>query len=166
MDALEALRTRRSVRAYEKRPVSREDLETLVDCGRLAASARNAQPWEFIVVTEQDGLEDLAKLADNGKFIAGAGACIAVCCEDSDYYLEDGCAATQNILVAAHAMGLASCWVAGDKKSYAEKVRALLGAPEGYKLVSLIAVGYAKQILNPVKRPLEDVIHWEHFTGA
>jgi len=166
MDALEALRTRRSVRAYENRPVSKEDLETLVDCGRLAATARNAQPWEFIVVTEEDGLRALAKLADNGKFIADAAACIAVFCEDSDYYLEDGCAATQNILVAACALGLASCWVAGDRKPYAEKVCALLGAPAGYKLISLVPVGYSSETPNPVKRPLEDVIHWEHFTGA
>lgn len=166
MDALEALRTRRSVRTYEKRPVSKEDLETLVDCGRLAATARNAQPWEFIVVTEDEVLRSLAKLADNGKFIAEAPACIAVFCEDSDYYLEDGCAATQNILVAACALGLASCWVAGDRKPYAEKVCALLGAPAGYKLISLIPVGYSSEKPTPVKRPLEDVIHWEHFTGA
>ncbi len=163
MDAIEALRTRRSVRLYEPLPVERTKLETMVDCGRLAATARNGQVWEFVVVTEAEGRKRIAAVAENGRFIADAGACIAVFCQESNYYLEDGCAATQNMLVAGRALGLGTCWVAGDKKAYAEKVRELLGAPQGYKLVSLIAVGYAAQTPAPIKRELTDVLHWEQF---
>ncbi|HPO14600.1 MAG TPA: nitroreductase family protein [Candidatus Hydrogenedentes bacterium] len=163
MDAIEALTTRRSVRIYESKPVPESLLETMVDCGRLAATARNAQVWEFVVVTTAEGRSQIAEAADHGKFIANAGACIAVFCRESDYYLEDGCAATQNMLVAARALGLGTCWVAGDKKAYAEKVRTILSVPAGYNLVSLIAVGYPAQVPIPIKRELQEVLHWERY---
>ena len=69
-------------------------------------------------------------------------ACILVFCGNGTWYLEDGAAATENILVAAQACGLGSCWVDGDKKPYAETVRQEAGTPEGYKLVSMVALGY------------------------
>ena len=164
MDALEALRTRRSVRNYDRdRTVSDADLKTMVDCARLAASARNAQPWEFVVVRDPSMRVQLARLATNGAFIADAPACIAVFCQKSDYFLEDGCAATQNLLIAARALGLGSCWVAGHRKPYADAVRQLLGAPDNMLLVSLVAVGYPLSVPSPAKRPLADVLHWEKF---
>lgn len=163
MDALEALRTRRSVRAFEPRPVERGVVETIVDCGRLAASARNEQPWEFVAVTSDETRRRVADAANHGKHIADAPVCIAVLSGAADYYLEDGSAATQNMLVAARACGLGACWVAGDKKDYAETVRDLLGAPAEYRLVSLIALGYPASVPSPKKRPLDEVLHWEHF---
>ncbi len=164
MDAIEALRQRRSVRAYDKDcPVSAEELETIVDCGRLAASARNTQPWEFVVVTSAEMRRAIAEAANHGKFIADAPACVAVFCQEGDYWLEDGCAATQNMLVAARALGLGSCWVAGAKKDYAVRVAALLGAPQGMRLVSLVSVGRAAVAPAPVKRALPQVLHWERF---
>jgi nitroreductase len=163
MEAIEALKTRRSVRMYENKPVTNALLETIVDCGRLAASARNVQPWEFVVVTNADVQKKIADMAPHGRFIADAAACIAVVCKDSEYYLEDGSAATQNMLLAAHALGLGSCWVAGDRKPYAGAVQTLLNLPAGYKLISLVVVGYAAQIPAPAKRSLNEVIHWETF---
>lgn len=163
MDALEVLKTRRSVRAFTPDPVSRQVLEDLVDCGRLAATAINIQPWEFIVVTSTEGRKCPSDITDHGKFIEDAPACIVVLCKDTKYYLEDGSAATQNILVAARAHGLGACWVAGDKKPYADDIRAAVGAPEGYRLISLIAVGKPAQDPHPGKRPLAEVMHWERF---
>jgi len=164
MDAIEALKTRRSIRAYTAAPVSREMIEKIVDCGRMAASARNLQPWEFVVVTERGKLQWLASIAQFGKHIGTAGACILVFCETSSrWYLEDGSAATQNMLVAAHALGLSTCWVDGDKKDYAETVRREAGAPERYKLVSMIPVGYPAESTQAPKRPLAEVLHWERF---
>jgi nitroreductase len=164
MDALDALRGRRSVRAYDAgRPVTREQIETIADCGRLAATARNVQPWEFIVITDPAVRAAIAALAVNGPFIADAPVCIAVTCQEGSYYLEDGCSATENLLLAAHALGLASCWVAGDKKPYAAAVADLLGVPKDYRLVSLVAVGHAASVPHPAKRPLSEVLHWEKF---
>lgn len=163
MDALEALKTRRSVRAYQPHPVPPQVLADLVDCGRLAASAINIQPWEFVVVTSEEARKAIAALTDYGKFIAHAPACIAVLSRAVKYYLEDGSAATQNILLAAHAHGLGACWIAGDKKPYADDIRRLLGAPEGFKLVSLVALGYPNERPAKEKRALEDVLHWETY---
>lgn len=163
-DALQVLRERRTVRVYdESKPVSREILETIVDCGRLACTARNEQPWEFVVITDPATRTRIASLAQNGKHIANAAACIAVFCGDTRYYVEDGSAATQNILNAAWALGLGGCWVAGDKKDYAGEIRDLLGAPADKKLVSLIALGHPAAFPAPQKRALKDVLHWERY---
>ena len=163
MDAIEALKSRRSVRAYQPHPAPRQVLADLVDCGRLAASAINIQPWEFVVVTSHEMRQAIADLTDHGRFIAQAAACIAVLSRPVKYYLEDGSAATQNILLAAHAHGLGACWIAGDKKPYADAIRKLLGAPDGFKLVSLIALGYPGEQPVREKRALEDVVHWEKY---
>ena len=166
MDAIEALKTRRSVRRYDAKPVAREILEDIVDCGRLAATAVNHQPWEFVVVSDAGTRKRLAEICDYGKFIADAPACIVTFCKDTKYYLEDGCAATQNMLVAARAHGLGSCWIAGDKKAYTGEIALLLGLPEGHKLISLVAVGRTEERPDPKKRPLQEVLHWEKFRAG
>jgi nitroreductase len=163
MDAIEVLKTRRSVRAYIDAPVPREIIEDIIDCGRLAATAVNIQPWEFVVVTNPQLLRSIARTTDHGKFISDAPVCVVVLCEDTKYYLEDGSAATENILLAARAHGLGACWVAGDKKPYASDICRLVGAPRGYNLVSLIPIGYPAEKPKQTKRPLSDVLHWEKY---
>lgn len=166
MDPLECLKSRRSVREYSQEQVSSGILEKIVDAGRFAPTARNVQPWEFIVITEAATLKKLGGIAENGRFLAQAKACIAVFCSDTKYYLEDGCAATCNILLAATALGIGSCWVAGDKKPYCEEVSGLLNVPAGYKLVSLVSLGYPgskDSLCIAKKRELKEVIHWERL---
>ncbi|MGB9748567.1 MAG: nitroreductase family protein [Candidatus Woesearchaeota archaeon] len=158
------LKQRRSYRSYAKKSIPKEILEELVDCGRLAPSANNVQPWEFIVVTETDKLIKISEITDYGKFIRDSAACIVVVCKDTKYYLEDGCAATENILLAAESFGIGSCWVAGDKKQYCSKIMNLLQIPEGYKIVSIISLGYYTEKISPHdKRELEEVLHWNKF---
>jgi len=160
---LELLKQRISVRKYTLQPVEREKIEEIVDVARFAPTARNEQPWEYVVVTEQAVREEIANLTDYGKFIAEAPVCIAVFTKETKYYLEDGSAATTYILLAATSLGLGSCWVAGDKKEYGHAVGKLLGVPTGYQLVSLVSLGYsAEEHLKP-KRQLEDLCHWERF---
>lgn len=165
MEAKAAILSRRSVRNFNSRPLSQRLIEELIDCARLAPTARNLQPWEFVAVTKRKTLEDLAGItADNGRFIAESACCIAVFCRDTKYYLEDGCAATENILIRAADLGLAGCWVAGDKKPYCEKVKALLGLSADFKLVSLVALGYSDTPGEaPGKKPLKEILHWEKF---
>ncbi|MDP2905869.1 MAG: nitroreductase family protein [Candidatus Omnitrophota bacterium] len=166
MDPLEILRTRRSIREYADKEIAKDLLEKIVDAGRFAPTARNVQPWEFVVITQAPTLKKLAELAENGRFLDRAKACIAVFCADTKYYLEDGCAATCNIMLAAAALGIGSCWVAGDKKPYCADVAKLLNAPAGYKLVSLVSLGYpkSKDSFNIAqKRGLKELIHWEKF---
>lgn len=164
MDAVTALKTRRSIRAYRPDPVVKSVLEDIVDCGRLATTARNLQPWEFVIVTDTGTRRELARLIDTGRFIAEAPVCIVVFCRETKYFLEDGCAAIENMLIAARAHGLGTCWVAGDKKPYAVTVAQMLGAPANMKLIGLIAVGHAAESpVPPPKRHLSEVLHYEHF---
>jgi len=163
MDALVCLKTRRSVRRYGGEAVPRQVVEDIIDCGRLAPTARNEQPWEFVAVSDAELRRRIADIAEYGKFIADAPVCIVVLCKDTRYYVEDGSAATTNIVNAAHAHGLGSCWVAGDKKPYAPEIASLVGSPEGYKLVALIALGHAEEVSHAPKRPLHEVVHWDRF---
>ena len=164
MDALTAIAERHSTRQFTPKPVPQPLLEQIVDAGRLAPTAMNEQPWVFVVVTDAAMRQQLAALTDYGRFIADAGACVVVFCRDTKYYLEDGCAATENVLLAATALGVQSCWVAGDKKPYAGQVAQLLGVPAGYKLISLLALGYAAAPGGAhAKRALAEVLHWEKY---
>ena len=88
---------------------------------------------------------------------------MVVLCRDTKYYLEDGCNASQNILVAARAHGLGACWVAGDKKPYAEKIRKMVGGPQTSKVVSLLAIGHPAEEPKKEKRPLSEVLHWGKY---
>ena len=163
---LKLLRIRRSVRLFQNKSIPKAKLEEIVDVARFAPTARNLQPWEFVVVTDHNKLTELAGLAENGRFMAQAAACIAVFSCDTKYYLEDGCAATCNILLAATALKIGSCWIAGDKKPYSEQVNSLLDAPLGMKLISLVALGYAQEknvFKVAAKRKLKELLHWEKF---
>lgn len=165
MDALIAIASRHSTRSFTHEPVSREQLEAILDAGRHAPSARDEQPWQFVVVAEAAARKRIAELTEtSGGFVADAPVCIAVFCKDGKYFLEDGCAAAQNMLVAATALGLQSCWVAGDKKPYAQAVATLLFAPANLRLVALLVVGHGTHAGAPTaKRPLKEVAHWERF---
>jgi nitroreductase len=163
MVSTDLLKTRRSIRKFIKKDVSREIIEDIIDCARLAPSANNVQPWEFVVITDPEVKKKVSDATDHGRFIEEAPVCIGVLCMDTKYYLEDGCSATENILIAANAHGLSSCWVAGDKKKYADDIKKILGVPEKYNLVSLIPVGYSDEKARVKKRKLQNVIHWEKF---
>jgi nitroreductase len=145
MDGLEMLKTRRSVRAYSAEPVGDEILEKIIHCGRLAATARDIQSADVIVIKNEALKKKIAGATDYGKFIAQAPVCLAVVCQDTKYYLEDGSACAENILLAARYFGLGSCWVAGDKKPYAPKIIEVLSLPPAYKLVCLIPMGFPKE---------------------
>ncbi|MCX8082244.1 MAG: nitroreductase family protein [bacterium] len=159
-EVLKILKERRSIRKYQKKEIPEEIIKDIIDCARFAPTARNIQPWKFVVVKNAPLRNKIAEICDYGKFIAEAPVCIGVFCEDTKYYLEDGSAATTYILLAAKAYGLGSCWVAGDKKAYADTIRELLNIPASYKLVSLISIGYPEgSISSPTKKSLKEVLY-------
>ena len=161
MDALEAIRKRRSIRKYTGDPVPREDLEKIVDAGRLAASGHNKQPWDFIVVTEREMIEKLKVAA---RWMEKAGAIIAVVLDPSSrWWLEDGSAAVENMLIASTALGYGSCWVEGNTMPHEEEFKALLGVPEEKRLLILVPIGVPEKWPTPKKKPLEQVLHWEKY---
>lgn len=164
MDFFEAVKNRKSVREYTDKTVKKELIEKIIDAGRRAATARGEQPWEFVVASSKKILEEICAMCPNGPFIKDASHLIAVFSKDTKYFIEDSSAATENMLLAIEALGLGGCWVAGDKKSYAEDIREMFSVPSGYKLVSMITVGYPSKVENPrAKRSLKDVLHWEKY---
>jgi len=162
MDALEAIRKRRSVRDYTGEPIPREDLVTIVDAGRLAASGHNNQPWDFIVITEQAMIQRLKVAA---QWMDKAGAIIAVVLDPSSrWWLEDGAAAVENMLIAATALGYGSCWLEGYTLPREEEFKELLGVPEEKRLLTLGPLGVPVAWPTQEKKPLEEVIHWERYS--
>lgn len=165
MSLYETLITRRSVREFSDKIVPKEIIEKIIYAGQRAATAMNVQPWIFIVVTDAEKRKAIKNMCPkNGAYIEFAPVCVSVFCEDTKYYLEDGAAASQNILNAAHSFGLGAVWVAGHKKEYADDVRKFLNVPEKYKLISLIPIGYPKgeTPLTPRKN-LDEILFWETY---
>jgi nitroreductase len=161
MDALEAIQKRRSVRKFTGDIVPRADLEKIIDAGRLAATGSNRQPWEFIVVTNREMMDQLTVV---GKWMRKAGAIIAVVLDPySRWWLEDGSAAIENILLASTALGYGSCWVEGDALPLEEEFKTLLSIPKGKRLLALIPIGVPAEWPTIEKRPLESVLHWQVY---
>jgi nitroreductase len=164
MDFFKTVKSRCSVREFNDKEISEKDLSAIIDTGRLSPTARKEEPWEFITLTHKETLIKLAKFVPNGPFIKDCAVCVVVVCRETKYYLEDGCAAVENILLAARALDIGSCWVAGDKKDYCTDVLKLLSVPAGYHLVALLALGYPKKGFFPLeKRPLAEIWHKDKF---
>jgi len=139
MDALEAIRKRRSVRKYTGDAIPQEDLEKIVDAGRLAATGSNLQPWDFIIVTERGMIEEL-KVAS--QWMDKAGAIIAVVMDPSSrWWVEDGAAAVENMLIASTALGYGSCWLEGYTLPREDEFKKLLEVPKNKRLLTLVPIG-------------------------
>ncbi len=159
------LKSRHSVRKYKPNPVDEVIIRDALECAHQAPTASNLQPWLFGTVTDADLLRSIADLTDKGKFIADSKVCFVVFGERSQkYYLEDCCAATENLILALWSHGVGSCWVTGEKKGYVEEVRKLLNVPPEYTLVSLIPAGYPADIELVGKKPLTEVSFRERFS--
>jgi nitroreductase len=149
-EALKVIMNRRSVRAFTDAAVSEEQLAGLLRAAMAAPSAVNARPWDFIVVTDRALLERLAEALPYAKMTAEAAAAIVVTGdlkrqyggEDASYWLMDCSAATENILLAAHALGLGAVWTAVyPEAERVAAVRKLLGIPEHVTPLNLIPLG-------------------------
>lgn len=164
MDALEAITKRRSVRSYTGESIPREDIERIIDAGRLAATGGNRQPWEFIVVTDK---AMIGKLKVAAEWMEKASAIIALVMDPSTrWWIEDGSAAVENILIAATALGYGSCWLEGWTLPREAEFKELLGIPEEKRLLTLIPLGVPVEWpQEKKKKSLSEVLYWERFGG-
>ena len=169
METWDAIRARRNVRQYTDQPIAREDLERILEAGRRAPSSSNWQPWDFVVVTDRERLIELAKVwPRGGQHVARSAATIAlVGAEPEDqrhreWLLYDFGQATANMMVTAADLGIGSGHSAVVDQKQAQRV---LGFPDGYECVYLIALGYPadrplRPLLKPARRPFDEVVHW------
>jgi len=173
MDVLEAIRGRRSIRAFKSDDVSPEIVEKLLDAASWAPSAGNIQPWEFIVVRKPEIKRALAEAALDQTFIEEAPVVIVVCANKNRssqgygirgktlYCLQDTAASIQNILLTAYSLGLGTCWIGAFRE---EKAREILKIPQGIRLVAIIPVGYPAETPPPRnRRPISQIVHYETF---
>jgi nitroreductase len=160
---IEVIRNRRSIRTYKQQSVARGTIEEIVDCARLAPTAMNAQPWDFVVVTKPEELARIPAIIGHGEFIANAAFAVLVLSRKTDCFVEDCSAATENLLLAAAAHGIGSCWVAGNGQPYGPEVVRAFGAPGDRQLIAIVSFGYPAEEPAIEKRKLADVLHWERF---
>jgi nitroreductase len=171
-DVLTAIHERRSVRHYTDDPVMPAQLDTLVRAAMAAPTAGNAQPWSFIVVTEQKRLQGLSDALPYGKMLAKAGAAIVVCGvpakalpgEPAPLWVLDCTAAAENLLLAAHGIGLGAVWVAAYP--YEERmagVRTVCGIPAEIQPLCVISLGVPAGVEQPKDKYSSDNVHWEKW---
>lgn len=149
MDLLEGIYTRRSIRQYTDRPVEREQLIEIIRAGIWAPSGLNNQPWRFVIIKDGEVRKELAKLTKYNFVIEKASACIAVFIDKSAMYNEVKDhqamgACIQNMLLAAHGLGLGAVWLGEILKS-ATAVRMLFGLPEEMEIMAVVALGHPVQ---------------------
>lgn len=169
----EAIETRRSIRAFTNEEVSEEEVQKLIDAARRAPSAGNIQPWEFVIVRDPKIKQELSVAALNQNFIKEAPVVIVVCADKarsswgygsrgaSLYCLQDTAAAIQNLLLAACALGLGTCWVGAFHENEVAKV---INTPRNVRPIAIIPVGHpAEKPRARPKRSISEIVHYETF---
>ncbi len=165
MELYEALQNRRSVRKYSREQVDEEKLKKILEAARIAPSWKNMQCWKFIVVRDPEKKKQLAdSLPDNNpakKAIGETAPVVLVLCADpkasgnqdnKGYYLLDAGLAMQQLMLAAHAEGLGTCWVAWFDEA---KARPVCAVPPEYRVVALTPLGIPEK--QPSARPRKDL---------
>lgn len=173
MDVFDAIKGRRSVRAFKPTPVKEEDLQKILDAAQWAPSAGHRQPLELVVVKDQTQKERLVQAALGQSFIAEAPVVIVVCAnvERSSsrygerganlYCIQDTAAGIQNIHLAAYALGYATCWIGAFDETQAARI---VKAPTGIRPVAMIPLGKPAEKPSPPRRvQLEKILHEESF---
>ena len=172
MELSEAIKNRRSIRAFQDKKVEPEKLTALLDAAIMAPSAKNQQSWEFIAVKDRAKIEKISVSSSGRCRFDGVPVMIAVCAdmnrvagsteERRDMFsIQDCAAATQNLMLTAHSLGLGTCWVGSYN---ADIVRQELNIPEHVRILTLIPLGYpAEQPEAPERKGLAEVVHEESF---
>ncbi len=169
MNVYEAIKKRRSVRDYKPEPVPEESLRRILEAGRLAPSAHNAQDWKFVVVKDSEKRKALAKAAFGQGFVAKAPVVIvAVALNPEDVmgggvptYAVDLAIAVDHMTLAAVEEGLGTCWIGAFSQG---EVKRILNVPQKYKVVALLALGFPADSAKPkVRKNLKEIVCFETF---
>lgn len=165
METLEAIRTRRSIRQYTDRSVPDAALKELLRAAMMAPSAGNAQPWQFVVITDREKLDTIPQFHPYSAMLKQVSTAVLVCGDMSlekypGYWIIDCAAAVQNLLLAAHALGIGTVWLGiYPDKARIDGMRRLLHLPDGIVPHSLIPIGYAQEQKTHPDRFQETRIH-------
>lgn len=175
MDLLEGILTRRSVRQFDtSKTLNKQDLEEIIKAAQYAPSAHNKQPWAFLVVTDKEVMTDLRKVQPWTSFAKDAAAVVLVCGntdesfsrhkegESWDYADIDCALAVENLMLAAHAKGIGSCFCgAAPMPKVIDGLREMFSLPENIRPLSIVVLGYPLETpKQPAERFKAEKIHW------
>jgi nitroreductase len=164
---IETILSRRSIRKYTSEPVDERDLKALLEAAMAAPSASNRKPWHFVVVTDRGTLDRLADSHGYGKMLHDAPLCIAVCGDANKserFWVQDCSAATENLLLAATALGLGAVWLGvHPSRERVAAMKEILGIPEGVTPLNLISIGHPAEEKEPRTQYDEDRVHREKW---
>jgi nitroreductase len=169
MDLIEAILSRRSIRNYTEQPVADEVIEDLLKAAMSAPSAHNQQPWQFIVIRDRNKLNEIPKFHPYAEMLKSAPLAILVCGDEKalsapDYWTQDCAAATQNILLAAHALGLGAVWLGVyPGKSRVQELKKLFALPDHITPFALVSVGYPAEKKSAANRYDPDRVHYDQW---
>jgi nitroreductase len=169
METYQAILTRRSIRKFKSTPIETGILEKLLKAGMYAPSARNTQSWHFVLVTEREVLDKIPDAHPHAKMCYEAGAVIVVCGDlgiepGAEYNAINCSAATENILLAAHELGIGSVWLGVyPNPDRIVGVTKLLSLPSNIVPVSMIALGYPDEIKETPSRFIQERIHYNKW---
>jgi len=166
-ELIKTIFARRSIRKYTARPVSKKNIKTMLEAAMAAPSASNRKPWHFIVVTDRQILDKLAKVHPYGKMLSEAPLCIAVCGDKTispRYWVQDCSAATENLLLAVAALGLGSVWLGvHPRESRVDPISKALKIPENIAALNLVSIGHPAEEKEPRTQYDEQRVHNEHW---
>jgi nitroreductase len=163
MDVSEAIRTMLAIRRYQDRPVAEATIHRVLEAGRLTGSAKNLQPWHFIVVRDRERLRQLGALAPTGPYIAQASLAIVVAIEPTPFAVSDASRAIESMMLTAWADGVGSNWVGFGGL---ENAKRLLDIPATLDVLAILPLGYPAQPVGrgqKQRKPLAAVAHRERF---
>ncbi len=165
MDILELIKTRRSIRKYKLDHIPEEEINKILEAARWAPSASNRQPWSFIVLRSVETKRKLAETLTWGGFLAQAPLGIAVVINPraSNHPVEDGAAATQNMLLEAHSLGLGACWIGAYGSVNEESAKDILNVPDDERLLSVIVVGRPAESPQSTRRKLDEITFSDRY---
>ena len=165
--SLELIFARRSIRVYTGEPVTEGELRSLLEAGMAAPSARNLRPWHFVATRDRAALRALAGAHPHGAMLAGAAAAICVCGDTEispDFWIQDCAAATENILVAAAALGLGAVWLGcHPREERVSAIRDVLGIPRRTGVLSLVSIGRPGETKEPRTQYDETRVHHDKW---
>lgn len=165
MEALEALKTRRSIRKYKKEKISEEIIMELLNCAMYSPSAFDYQPWHFIVIDKKEIFDNILKAATHAEMIKDASHAIILCGdkkleENTGLLIQDLSAATQNLLLAAHTYGLGAVWVGiYPFEEIVNGIKDLFSLPENIIPVSMAVIGYPGETPEQPERYKKERVH-------
>lgn len=173
--AMENILTRTSIRDYQDKPVEDEKIEQMLRAAMAAPSAGNKQPWRFIVIKGTNTLNAISENFHTMKMAKKAPLAIVVCGDLNatfpgdgvDYWVEDASAATENLLLAAHSLGLGAVWCGiYPMKERVAQLKEMLNIPDNIIPLNVIPIGYPAEEPAPKDKWNPDEIHYESWTGT